>query len=199
MGARRVYNVLAALLFCASCAYMAAAAHSALQRPRSPIAPAKNAGAEPELYGILLRREEPISPAMALGLDAAGGERLAARDGMPQSAVFFPNCDGYEHLKPGDAEGLTPEKLGELLDEKASAGRGAKLVYGFEQFYAAFYDGVEDIEPGVCCLRFEGSKEKQRAEIISVQRSDNGCAVLFRLMLSEESLSLRLCRAELIY
>ena len=199
MGARRVYNMLAALLFCACCAYMAAAAHSALQRPRSPIAPASSAGAEPELCGILLRREEPISPAMALELDAAEGERVAVQADMPQSALFFPNCDGYEHLSPEDAEELTSEKLHELLANKASAQRGAKLIYGFEQFYAAFYEGGENIEPGVCYLRFEGSEEKQRAEIISVQRSDDGCAVLFRLMLSEDSLSLRLCRAEITY
>lgn len=198
MGARRVYNLLAALLFCASCAYMAAAVYSALQRPRSTLAPAKTAGAEPELYGILLRREEPISPAMALELDAAEAERVAACGDMPQSAAFVPHCDGYEHLSPGDANGLTPEKLGALLSQKASSQRGPKLVYGFEQYYAAFYQGGEDLEPGVYYLRFEGAKEKQRAEIISVQHGNDGCAVLIRLMLNEESLSLRLCRAELI-
>ena len=199
MGSRRVYSLLAALLFCASCAYMAAAAYSALQRPRSPLAPAEKAGAAPELYGILLRREELISPAMALTLDAGEGERLAAQADMLQSAVFFPHSDGYEFLSPEDAEKLTPEKLRALLAEKASARRGAKLVYGFDQYYAAFYEGGENIGPGVCSIRFEGSEEKQRAEILSIERSDEGCAVLIRLMLNEESLSLRLCRAELIY
>ena len=199
MGARRVYSLLAALLFCASCAYMAAAAYSALQRPRRPIAPAEKAGAAPELYGLVLRREELISPAMALALDAGDSRRVPAQADIAQSAVFVPCSDGYEFLSPEDAQKLTPEKLRELLSLKASAQRGAKLVYGFDQYYAAFYDGVEDIKPGVCSIRFEGSEEKQRAEIISVQCSDEGCAVLMRLMLNEESLSLRLCRAELIY
>ena len=172
---------------------------TALQRPRSLIAPAQNTGAEAELYGILLRREACIAPAMAAALKLDAGERVSAREGIEQSALFYPNSDGYEYLSPADASELTPESLRELLSSRAQSARGPKLVYGFDQYYAAYYSGGADIGPGPCRVRFEGFEHSLNAELISVSRSGDECAVLLRLMTDCDSLGLRLCRAELIY
>lgn len=199
MGAKRVYALLSALLFTACCAYFGAALFEALQRPRTNIAPAAKAGGGPELYGILLREEETVSPAFAASLAAGEGERICAREGLRESALFYPRSDGYEFLSPEDAAQLTAEKLNELLSSRAESIRGGKLIYGFDQYYAAFYSGEKELSPGFCRLKFEGFEESRRAEILSVSQSGEDRAVLIRLMCDKESLSLRLCRAELIY
>lgn len=199
MGARRVYACITALFFTAACAYIGAALFTALSRPRQSPVPAMEAGAALELWGILLRQEERLSPALAQELEAKSGERIPAGEGRAQSAIFYPSSDGYEHLSPEDAEKLTPQSLDALLQGKAKNAGGPKLIYGFEQYYAAYYSGEKELSPGPCRIKFEGFDKSRRAEIISAEAGDNGFAVLIRLTGSEECLSLRLCRAEIIY
>ena len=199
MGARRVYACITALFFTAACAYIGAALFTALSRPRQSPVPAMEAGAALELWGILLRQEQCLSPALALELEAVQGQRIPAGEHARQSGVFYENSDGYEHLSPEDAENLTAQSLEALLQSKAKNAGGPKLIYGFEQYYAAFYSGEKKLSPGPCRIKFEGYDSSHRAEIISAEAGDNGFAVLIRLTGSEECLSLRLCRAEIIY
>lgn len=194
MGSSRFYAVLSMLLFAAVCAYAGAAVFTALDPPPGESVPALAKSGGGDLRGIMLRYEEQAPES----IDASAGERIPPGELNRQSALFFSECDGYEALSPDDAVGLDPDTLSKLMQFSPGQSSGAKLIYGFDCYYAAFYSGIEDIEPGPCRLRFEGESYSRRAEIISVSRSEGECAVLFRLMLAPELLSLRLCRAELI-
>ena len=193
MAVSRFYAALSALLFAAVCAYAGAALFAALEplsREAGP-APAKAGGGE--LRGIILRREEKAPE----DLSAPAGERIPAGE-HGESAIFSPFSDGYE-LSPLQAEELSPETLTLLMDRQPTGSKGPRLIYGFDCYYAAFYSGHENIEPGPCRLRFEGEEASRRAELVSCSRSASDCALLFRLMLAPELLDLRFCRAELIY
>ncbi len=189
---------MSALLFAAACAYLGAALMNVLQKPRPVIAPAENAGAGAGLYGIILRREEALSPAMALQLSGSKAGRQPASEDA-ESGTLIPRSDGYEYLQPEDAFDISPEKLDKLLASKPEAGRGPKLVYGFEQYYAAFYEGEKPPAPGPCRLKFEGMEEIFRGEIISLSGDEAAYALLIRLTADHTKITFRLKRAELIY
>lgn len=195
MGSKQVYALLTALLFTAVCAWMGAAVFEALQSQKTILVPAAEISRGGELEGIILRREECLKKA----LDAQDGARIAACEGRTESAVYFSCSDGYEFLSPGMAENLSPEILDKLLKLPPENFTGPKLIYGFDFYYAAYYYGSIDIKPGPCRVKFEGTQNFQRAELLSVSRDGSKCAVLLRLMLCPESLELRLCRAELEY
>lgn len=198
MGNGRIYGLLSALLFAAACAYLGAALYGALQRPRPVPAPAENAGAGARLQGIILRHEETLSPAMALQLSGEEEKRLPAKDSLA-GGTLLPRSDGYEYLSPEDGFELSPGKLDALLAAQPEPGRGPKLVYGFEQYYAAFYEGDASPAPGPCRLRFQGMEETFRGEIISVSAENSRCAVLIRLTADQSKITFRRTEAELIY
>ena len=159
-----------------------------------------------ELYGIVLRREERLEPALFSPYKAEAGERLAAGDvpypgaaELDESALFLPGSDGLEYLSPESAAELSPALLDELLASEKDMRRGPKLIYGFDFYYAAFLEGAEYLEPGPCRVKFEDFDESLSADILSVSREDERCALLLRVRMgSAELLELRICRAELI-
>ena len=102
-------------------------------------------------------------------------------------------------ITPKQAEDISPDSLEKLLQLPPENIGGAKLIYGFDFYYAAYYYGSIDIEPGPCRVKFEGTEDFQRAQLLEVSREGDACAVVLRLMLYPESLELRFCKAELEY
>ena len=196
MGSRRIYGLLSALLFAAASAYLGAALLHVLQKPRPVPAPAENTG--PILWGVILRREETLSPAMALEFTNLEAQRIPASENR-ESAVLLPRSDGYEYLRPEDAFSISPNKLETLMASKPDDSRGPKLVYGFEQYYAAFYEGEKPPAPGPCRIKFESIEHSLRAEIVEISADNGACAVLLRLSADNEKITFRFTEAELIY
>lgn len=195
MGTSRFYGLLSALLFAAVCAYIAAALCCAFTAQPVREIPVSDKNGGGELRGLLIRREGPAPK----GLNLSALERIPVGDSTAETAIFYPFSDGYEYLSPDNSEGFSAEELRSILVSSPNNGGGAKLIYGFDCYYAAFYCGSDDIEPGPCRLRFEGQSQSRRAELITVSPSDTECVLLFRLMLDKELLGLRFCRAELLY
>ena len=195
MGSGRFYALLSTLLFAAVCAYAGTAIFTALDYVpgETPTAPAVSGDCE--LHGIIIRREEIIDTPIGL----AAGERIPAGDYCKESALFFPESDGYEHISPADVSAMSAETLKELMQSGPAQKSGAKLIFGFDCYYAAFYSGHENIEPGSCRIRFEGESESRRAEMIHISKEDGDCTMLFRLMLDRQLAELRICNAQLIY
>ena len=187
---------MSALLFTAASAWLGAAVFTALQKPRPIMLHAAEQNRGGELEGIILRREEAIG---TVPPGAREHQRLSPGEHSEQSAIFSSFCDGYEYLSPAMADKLEPEMLKELMSKPKKAEGSAKLVYGFDFFYAAYYHGSEDIEPGPCRVRFEGTEQSMRAELVSLSRDAEGCAVVLRLLLCPECIDLRFCKAELEY
>lgn len=195
MGPSRFYALLSALLFAAVCAYVGAAVFRLPEPQNTRAMPALAQSEGRHLRGILLRREEK-APSQ---LSAAPGQRIPAGENVPETAVYFPSSDGYEYLSPADAQELTAERLDELMHAPADSYRGAKLIYGFECYFAAFYYGIDDIQPGPCRLKFQGEDFERRAELLYASSSPSKSVMLFRLLPDSEFYSLRFCTAELIY
>ena len=189
----------------ALCAYLGAALYSGLEAPRSIVSftPGRSSV---ELSGIVLRREEVLDSRTAAKLSAAHGCRLSPGDflslgveDVPQTALFFAEGDGFEHLSPAHGENIDPKKLSALLASQPRNSGEAKIVYGFDFYYAAFISGYDDISPGPCRIKFEGFDESCRAEIISLSSEGGRTALLMRLTEGgSEYLSLRFADAQLI-
>lgn len=164
---RPFYHALAALVFAAACAWCAAALYTGVdgfQSPAQTPAPTESAG---RFRGVLLRREARVAVSAFPGVEE--GERLSAERTGTESALFFPGGDGWEFLTPADAERLTPERLEALLsDGEKEPGDEARLVYGFEQYCAALYEGEAVPAPGPCRLRLAGEEGELRARLLSV-------------------------------
>ena len=129
------------------------------------------------IRGVLLRREEAVE-ASAFP-DVRAGERLSAERTGGESALFFPDSDGWAFLSPADSERLTPERLEALLQSDALAEPGKpRLVYGFEQLCAALCEGDEPPMPGPCRLRLEGFPEEIDARLLSVSTDALGRVTL---------------------
>ena len=123
---RAFYHALAALLFAAACAWSLAALYRHMDAPEPP-APTPAPTAAPaalRFRGLLIRQEQRL-PAGAFP-DAAPGARLSAADTGTESALYYPACDGWEGLKPEDAERLTPAGLEKLLDAESPGDRGRR-------------------------------------------------------------------------
>ena len=195
MGSGRFYALLSTLLFAAVCAYAGAAIFTALDHVPGEKLTVPAVNGDCELQGIIIRREEIVDTPISL----AAGERLPAGEYCDQSALFFPETDGYEHISPADISELSTQTLKELIHSAPVHNAGAKLIFGFDCYYAAFYSGHENIAPGSCRLRFESEKESRRAELIHISKENGSCSLLFRLMLDRQLAELRLCNAQLIY
>ena len=166
---RAFYHALAALLFAAACAWSLAALYRRMDAPEPP-APTPAPTAAPaalRFRGLLIRQEQRL-PAGAFP-DAAPGSRLSAADTGTESALYFPACDGWEGLKPEDAERLTPAGLERLLDaEPPETGDAARLVYGFSLLCAALTEGDVSPLPGPCRLTIDGAQGELAGDILSV-------------------------------
>ena len=168
-GERLFFHALAAMLFAAICAWCAAALYTRLEGADAPL-PSAAPSAAPvggRLRGVLLRREQAVEAAAFP--DTPGGARLSARDTGGESALFFPDSDGWSFLSPEDSERLTPERLEALLSSDAREQPGsARLVYGFEQLCAALFEGPAPPAPGPCRVRLEGFRDTLDARLLSV-------------------------------
>ena len=203
MDSSRFYSLLAALLFTAACAWTGAAVFAGLRSPETEL-PNRSGPEKPtELSGIVLRREESVSP---------GAERDAYPDGQRLSAgenpftdgsvLFFADCDGYEYLRPESAQALCPETLDALLNARAdtSGADSARIVHGCDWYYAAFMSrGDIPAEGESCRLLFDHFPSPVRALLLSA-RSDSGgrTALLFRLTEGGDYLKLRFSDAVIV-
>ena len=166
---RAFYHALAALLFAAACAWSLAALYRRMDAPEPPTpAPAPSAApAALRFRGLLIRREQRL-PAGAFP-DTESGARLSAADTGTESALYYPGCDGWEGLKPEDAERLTPAELEKLLDASPPETEdAARLVYGFSLLCAALTEGDLSPLPGPCRLTIDGAKGEIEGNILSV-------------------------------
>ena len=190
---------MAALLFTAACAWLAAA----LFAPRQA-AEAGGAAAPPvprrSLSGILLRREIPLEVG-EIPAGAEDGKRLSAAETGREPGVFLADEDGFAYLTPDDALPLSPARLDALLasgPERAGAGR---LLVGRDCWYAALYEaGAPLPEKGSgCLLRFEGAEGEFAATVLALSEESGRGAVLLRIPDGAQPLArLRLARAEMI-
>ena len=178
------YHALAALLFAAACAWLAAAlyrgvpARAALQE--SP--PTATPGEPGRFRGVLLRREERFPPDAFPG--TAEGARLSAAETGTESALCFTGCDGWETLSPDDAGRLSPDGLDRLLaaPENAPDENARRLVYGWALWCAAWYEGPRPPAPGPVRLRPDGADGALSATLLSAATDATGrTALLLRL------------------
>ena len=173
------FHALAAMLFAAVCAWCAHSLYTGLSGTALPVpepAPAETP-VRGTIRGVLLRREEAVE-ASAFP-DVRAGERLSAERTGGESALFFPDSDGWAFLSPADSERLTPERLEALLQSDARAEPGKpRLVYGFEQLCAALCEGDGPPMPGPCRLRLDGFPEEIDARLLSVSTDALGRVTL---------------------
>ena len=166
---RLFYHALAALVFAAACAWSLAALYAQLNAapPPEPAAEASAAPAPCRFHGLLIRHEQRLPAGAFPGTEA--GVRLNAADTGTESALFFPNCDGWEGLSPEDALRLTPGGLERLLNASPPEPEEApRLVYGFTLTCAALLeDGVSPL-PGPCRLTLDGVEDEITADLLSV-------------------------------
>jgi len=167
------------MLFAALCAWCAASLYARLEGAQAP-APSAVPAAAPaggSIRGVLLRREEAAEAAAFPG--ARESERLSAAQTGGESALFFPDSDGWAFLTPADSERLSPERLEALLAADARAEPGqARLVYGFEQLCAALFEGDHPPAPGPCRLRLDGFDDELDASLLSVSTDALGRVTL---------------------
>ena len=191
--------MLAALLFTAACAWLAAA----LFTPRGaagPEAAAETSAPTWSLRGIVLRRELALE-AGEIPDGAEDGKRLSAAETGREPGVYLADADGLEALTPDDALPLSPARLDALLaaaPERAGAGR---LLTARDCCCAALCDsGAPLPEPGTACrLLFEGVGGEYAAAVLAVSEEDGRRAVLLRIPDGAQPLArLRFVRAELI-
>jgi len=202
----RFYSALAALLFAAVCAWMGAALYSALPPPGTLSAVFAADEELPMLYGIVLRREEALDAGLsqnsqydALTRFPAGAVLFPEEEARMESVLYCAASDGLEYLSPSDAEALTPGSLDKLLASEPKKAGKARLIYGFDFYYAAFSEAAPDISPGPCRVCFDGTEEIYHGSILSVSTEEGRCALLIRLRISGEDFAcLRICRAKLI-
>ena len=168
-GERIFFHALAAMLFAAVCAWCAHALYLRLDGAGTPVPSAAPTAAPAggTIRGVLLRREQAVEAAAFP--DAKAGERLSAKRTGSESALFFPDSDGWTFLTPADSERLTPERLEALLASEAGERPGSpRLVYGFEQLCAALFEGETPPAPGLCRVRLEGTDGEIAARVQSV-------------------------------
>ena len=173
------YHALAALVFAAACAWAAAALYAELDAPEPPD-PTQEVSAVPvpcRFRGLIIRQEERLPVGSFSGTEP--GTRLSAAETGTESAIFFPDSDGWEKLTPADAHLLTPEKLEELLDREApDPADTPRLVYGFTLFCAALPDRDAVPAPGPCRLTLDGVEDVIEADLLSVTNDALGRRML---------------------
>lgn len=208
-------RAVAALLFIAACAYMGAALFGKLHRELEMETVRRISFYDSlSLRGVAVREEQSVCPSAPAELLARDGSRLPAGGAFaretggeallcPCSAIFFSDTDGFEALNPAMLEGLSPDRVEELLSARAEERSGAigRLVTGRGWYFAAVAETAGTLpEKGRCSLLFDGMDQSVPAELLSVSRDGSRAALLLRLTLEgREFLSLRKTGAELIF
>ena len=200
------------MLFAALCAYVGAALYPQLASSGALPAMAEREAPPVRLEGIALRRELALSLPEGPALFARDGDRLSGDAALAAAAgedsaeslgscLFLAFCDGLEYLSPEAALPLSVEKLRSLMSLPAPENRrDARLVQGFDWYYAAVTDYKGALPEGKYSLRFDGFEESVKARLVEVSSFDKGeRALLFRLMVGNaEYLKLRMVGAELV-
>ena len=205
-------KAVAVVLFLAVCAYLGAGIYNGLDQDLKTV-PVRYVTVTDslELTGLVIRREQVICSPGKAQFFPSGGDRLPAdglvavfQDGAelraPSSALFFPDCDGFEALSPDILPSLSCQELEALLQQEAAPDREAvgRLVFGWDWYFAALPapDAALPAE-GRCTLLFDGMEQSVPAELISA-----GEELPFILRLTygrEEYLRLRKAQAQLIF
>ena len=176
---RAFYHALAALVFAAVCAWSLAALYTLFDRTgeEEPAPEVSDAPAACRFCGLLIRHEQRLPAGAFPGTKA--GMRLNAADTGTESALFFPNCDGWEGLSPADAQMLTPGGLERLMNAEPPEREDApRLVYGFALTCAALLEDGASPLPGPCRLTIDGMEDGIGAELISVTADAMGRRML---------------------
>ena len=166
---RAFYHALAALVFAAVCAWSLAALYTLFDRTgeEKPVPEVSDAPAACRFCGLLIRHEQRLPAGAFPGTKA--GMRLNAADTGTESALFFPECDGWEGLSPEDALRLTPGGLERLLSAAPpEPEEGPRLVYGFTLTCAALLEDGASPLPGPCRLSVDGVEDEITADLLSV-------------------------------
>ena len=166
---RAFYHALAALVFAAVCAWSLAALYTLFDRSgeEKPVPEVSDAPAACRFCGLLIRHEQRLPAGAFPGTKA--GMRLNAADTGTESALFFPECDGWEGLSPEDALRLTPGGLERLLSAAPpEPEEGPRLVYGFTLTCAALLEDGASPLPGPCRLSVDGVEDEITADLLSV-------------------------------
>ena len=176
----------AALLFLGTCAYLGVFLYEGLAALRQAQLPAfaEDTGA---LYGIAVRRERVIG----LIPGAAPGKRLRGR------GVYFPACDGWEHLGPEALEDMSPAALAALEETEPEIAGEARIVEDTVWYYAALLRKGDCPSPGPCRLRFAGFPRAVPARLLEVRQEDGQTLLIFRLTEDGAYLNIRLIEAEI--
>lgn len=162
------------------------------------------------LEGIALREEKALFLMEGEELFVSSGERvpagalLALAGGQPVmsegSCIFLSGSDGHEGLRVEDALPLSPGRVDELLGREPAKPGQARLVSGFEWYYAAVCSYKGTLPKGGYRLCFPGFEEAVEARLMAVSAPTSGRrALLFRLPHGDTAyLMLRKTTAELI-
>lgn len=176
---RAFYHALAALVFAAVCAWSLAALYTLFDRTgeEEPAPEVSDAPAACRFCGLLIRHEQRLPAGAFPGTKA--GMRLNAADTGTESALFFPECDGWEGLSPEDALRLTPGGLERLLSAAPPEPEdGPRLVYGFTLTCAALLEEGASPLPGPCRLSVDGVEDEITADLLSVTADAMGRRML---------------------
>ncbi len=176
---RAFYHALAALVFAAVCAWSLAALYTLFDRigEEEPAPEVSDAPAACRFCGLLIRHEQRLPAGAFPGTKA--GMRLNAADTGTESALFFPECDGWEGLSPEDALRLTPGGLERLLSAAPpEPEEGPRLVYGFTLTCAALLEDGASPLPGPCRLSVDGVEDEITADLLSVTADAMGRRML---------------------
>ena len=176
---RAFYHALAALVFAAVCAWSLAALYTLFDRTgeEKPVPEVSDAPAACRFCGLLIRHEQRLPAGAFPGTKA--GMRLNAADTGTESALFFPECDGWEGLSPEDALRLTPGGLERLLSAAPpEPEEGPRLVYGFTLTCAALLEDGASPLPGPCRLSVDGVEDEITADLLSVTADAMGRRML---------------------
>ena len=176
---RAFYHALAALVFAAVCAWSLAALYTLFDRTgeEEPAPEVSDAPAACRFCGLLIRHEQRLPAGAFPGTKA--GMRLNAADTGTESALFFPECDGWEGLSPEDALRLTPGGLERLLSAAPPEPEdGPRLVYGFTLTCAALLEEAASPLPGPCRLSVDGVEDEITADLLSVTADAMGRRML---------------------
>lgn len=208
MSSARYIGFLSAALFLAVCAYVGASVFPGAGGAGSAALCEATVTEYAPLRGVAVRHER------ALGIDAAkltaeAGLRVAAGEALAvsgdsvvttdRSAVFFPDCDGFEALSPDGLSSLSVSGLEAILEQKGENSSGGRLVYENEWFFAAVSDSAALPAEGACRVLFESCDEPIDARVVSLSENEGGERVIvLRLTAGGEYLRLRKCSAKLI-
>lgn len=198
-------------MFAAVCAWLGAGIFPSLRLSPEPAAAiAEPAERRITLEGVALREEEALFLPENTELLAASGERIpaGAQVAFSQkqsfesrgSSIFLEGCDGYEELRVEEASPLSVERVEALLGREPGEPGQARLVSGFEWYYAAVCAYKGTLPKGEYRLGFAGFEETVEARLTEVSEPSSGRrALLFRLPHGDTAyLMLRKTTAELI-